>query len=295
MPPTATAYLVDNGSLAPAATLSLRRIAAALSARVGGQIVPVSLLHSDKVPASELGGTPAETLEAALRRRLEEGESQHRVLPLFFGPSGALTDYLPRRLARLRERFPSFTVRLAPWLDDPADPRLGLLLAGQVRAILATSQDPGGPGAAVAAGGRTAPDTSGVASACVILVDHGSPVQAVTAIRDRLAAELRAHLGESVRTVIPASMERRAEAAYAFNEPLLERALDEAAARGLCDVVLAQLFLSPGRHAGPGGDIATICEKACARHAALRIRRTPLVGEHPGLIDILADRLAAVA
>ena len=51
------------------------------------------------------------------------------------------------------------------------------------------------------------------------------------------------------------------------------------------------LFLSPGRHAGEGGDIAEICDQAMARSAGLRVTSTRLVGEHDGIVDILATRL----
>ena len=71
-------------------------------------------------------------------------------------------------------------------------------------------------------------------------------------------------------------MERRPGPAYAFADPLLENALRDrfdtfAAAKATAPdteershllVVVALLFLSPGRHAGPGGDIATILEDA---------------------------------
>jgi sirohydrochlorin ferrochelatase len=60
------------------------------------------------------------------------------------------------------------------------------------------------------------------------------------------------------------------------------------------DVVLAMLFLSPGRHAGVGGDISGICADVQQQATGLRITPTPLVGEHPLLIDILHDRLQEV-
>jgi sirohydrochlorin ferrochelatase len=89
-------------------------------------------------------------------------------------------------------------------------------------------------------------------------------------------------------------MERRAGGEFDFNEPLLERALSGIAGdAGPGDVVILPLFFSPGRHAGPGGDIAVICEAARERHPGLRIHRTALVGEHPLLVEILADRAIA--
>ena len=87
-------------------------------------------------------------------------------------------------------------------------------------------------------------------------------------------------------------MERRAGAEYDFNEPLLEKLLEqEEWNRG--EVIVALQFLLPGRHAGPGGDVAKICLRAGQLHARLRTRLTPLVAEHALLLAILADRWRA--
>lgn len=51
------------------------------------------------------------------------------------------------------------------------------------------------------------------------------------------------------------------------------------------------LFLSPGRHAGEGGDIAEICAAAEQRHPGLSVTTTALVGEHPGIVEIMHTRL----
>ena len=265
--------LVDNGSLEPASTLNLRTIAARLGESLGRKVVPVSLLHSNAVPADQLGGQPAELLADALATRLQAGESNFLVVPLFFGPSGALTDFLPTRVAALKARFPQLCVRVAPWLvdvDAADDERMAAILEENVRAKIAE-----------------------VASRpAVILVDHGSPARAVTAVREHLARQLRSHLGPALRDVVAASMERRAEPEYDFNEPLLERAFDRPGFDA-GSVIVAMLFISPGRHAGPAGDIARICAAAQQRHPELRIVMTDLVGRHPGLIPILVDRVRA--
>jgi sirohydrochlorin ferrochelatase len=52
------------------------------------------------------------------------------------------------------------------------------------------------------------------------------------------------------------------------------------------ETVVAPLFLSPGRHAGPDGDLAQIC-RAVHPHSHL----TELVGTHPFAIDALAGAL----
>ena len=111
-------FLVDNGSLEPAATLALRELAARLSRRLDQPVEPVSLLHSSGIAADLLGGRPAEILLPALERRLREGQNEFTLLPLFFGPSRALTEYLPENLARLKAKYPALRVRLAPPLHD---------------------------------------------------------------------------------------------------------------------------------------------------------------------------------
>ena len=254
--------LLDNGSLAPAATLRLRELAATLATRVGAPVAPVSLLHSSGVPAAELGGVPAEIFEPAVERRAREGARDFLVLPLFFGPSRALTDYLPERIAALRAKFPELRVRVAPELFAPDDRRLVRILADHVRATGDASR--------------------------VALVDHGSPVPVVTAVREALAEQLRAELGAGA-VVAGCCMERRPGADYDFNGPLLA---DLLASDGWRDasVTVAMQFLLPGRHAGPSGDVAEICRYAEAQHARLRTRLTPLVAEHPLLGEILADR-----
>jgi sirohydrochlorin ferrochelatase len=263
--------LADNGSLEPAAILGLRTVAARLGESLGQKVAPVSLRHSNAVPVDQLGGQPAELLTDALAARLQAGESEFLVVPLFFGPSGALTDFLPARVAALKAKFPQLRVRVAPWLVDvgaASDERMAAILEDNVRAKIAESS------------GRPA----------VIVVDHGSPVRAVTAVREHLARQLRSRLGPAVRSVLAASMERRPEPEYDFNEPLLEHAFDRPGFDA-GPVIVAMLFLSPGRHAGPGGDIARICAAAQQRHPELRIVMTDLVGRHPGLIPILVDRV----
>ena len=132
----------------------------------------------------------------------------------------------------------------------------------------------------------------------VVVCDHGSPQRAVAEVRDRLAAELAVFLGDEVESVAPASMERREGEAYAFNEPLLATLLARAPF-DTGEVVVVLQFLSPGRHAGPGGDVAAICE--AAEEAArtwgrrLRIAMTEPMASDPRLLAVLARRMTAAA
>ena len=82
-----------------------------------------------------------------------------------------------------------------------------------------------------------------------------------------------------------------------FNGELLEKKLDACVPAGsAANLVLAMMFISPGRHAGPGGDIEAICAEAQTRHPGLQLAISPLIGEHPLLIDILkADAVEAEA
>lgn len=266
--------LVDNGSLEPAATLGLRELARRLGAQVGQTVYPVSLLHAHKVPREQLHGEPAVIVETFLGTQLAAGETDFVVLPLFFGPSRAISEYLPGLIAKLQAAQPRLHVRIAPVLHRPGDAALAQMLADRVRAV----------------------QTEGFSRGEVVrvaMVDHGSPVREVAAVRDEVAAQLAGELGDTVAEVAPCSMERRPGAEYDFNEPLLASLLARAPFNG-GPVIVAQLFLQPGRHAGDGGDIAEICARATTAAPTLRIVRTEPLGTHPQLIGLLAQRLADV-
>lgn len=266
--------LIDNGSLVPASTQALREVAAELAMRTGCKIAPVSLQHSDRVSAEQLDGEAAEVLSTWLRREVVGGETDFVVLPFFLGPSRAILEYLPAVAAGVREEWPGLRLRVAAPLYQPGDDRLAQILSVLVRDELTPS---------FLRGER----------ARVALVDHGSPLVAVTAVRDALAVQLSGTLGATVAAVAPCSMERRPGADYAFNEPLLADLLArERWSAG--PVIVAQLFLGPGRHAGPDGDIARICADALKAAPNLRIVRTAPLGSHPMLLDVLTDRLQQV-
>lgn len=266
-------FLIDNGSLRPQAIVALRRLATALSERAGLNVEAVSLLHSNKVSAELLGGVPATTVKQRLQACLDAGQRDFICLPLFLGPSSAIVDYLPRLLGEFRQQYPDLRVKVASVIagEDVAapEPRLVQILAEQVRAL---SPVPG--------------DT-------VALLDHGTPVRAVNEVRNAVARLLAKDLGAAVAGVLPCSMERRPGPDYAFNDPLLEHLGQQRTFTG-GRLILAMFFLLPGRHAGPGGDVAEICDGLVSAGAFERVDATPLVGEHPLLLDILEDRLRSV-
>ena len=267
-----TCYLItDNGSYRPEATFSLRSLAQRLGVRVGETIHPVSLLHSTKISPDKLDGVPAEIFEPFIKKKREEGVDRFHVTPMFFGPSAAILEYIPQRVEALSPNWQALEVRVAPCVVDVAakgDTRMAQILVDQILA---------------------ARDAEGFKSPSVAVVDHGAPRNKVT--------EVRNHLGEQVRQLLSAddfphvtacSMERRDGDEYAFNEPLLERVIGAEGFQN--EVLVSMLFASPGRHAGPGGDVAQICVDAAESHSELKWRMTELVAGHDGIIDILAER-----
>lgn len=269
MQKTATVLLVDNGSLRPDATLSLRKLADGLSFRIGCRVEPVSLLHSNRVDPELLGGRPAEVLEPALTGRLAAGGRDFIIVPLFIGPSRALTVFIPELREQLRGHYPELQLLVASPLVDGEGASIGALaeiLQRGVQQVVARDR---------------------LVRPRVVVCDHGSPVRAVAKVRDRVTDALSNLLGDSVAGVRAASMERRPEPEFAFNDPLLEQALHEC---GDGPVVVSMLFLQPGRHAGNAGDVAAICRVAMEANPGMRVVRTSLVGEDPALLPLLEER-----
>lgn len=258
--------LVDNGSRRAGSTLLLRRLASALGKRIGRLVEPVSLQHADRAPIDALGGRQAVLLEQRLTSGLSANQRDFLLVPLFFGPSRAISGAIPEMAERLCERFGAFRLRVAETLCPPGE---GETMLAQV---MEESLEPG-------------------AGEIVVLVDHGSPIPQVTAVRSRLAQALSERLGDRNR-IVEAVMERRPGPEYDFNGPLLADAIDRIAQdTPEARIALSLLFLAPGRHAGEGGDIAEIVAAARRRHPGLRIRTSRLVGEHPLLPEILAERI----
>ena len=264
-------FLVDNGSVKPAAYFNLKRIAGKLSQRIGQAVTAAPLLHANKIPPDKLGGEKVEILEDLMRKAYLRGDREWSLLPLFFGPSGAILNYLPRRLRLLAKSHPGFFCKLLHPLyrsDSNGGPELVQILGELTESVIAEHR---------------------LEKPVLVLVDHGSPRREVTLVRSVLTKELARALEGRVRATFAASLERRNGPKWDFNEPLLERVLARKLVRG-GNAVIAQMFISPGRHAGPGGDISRICAEAERRHGELKTYRTQLVGEHPRLIDLLEIR-----
>jgi len=259
--------LVDNGSSRASSTKLLRSIAERLSKRTGVDVTAVSLAHADKTPAEELDGTPARVFSTFLREEVRDRDIKTiLVLPLFLGPSKAVTKRIPDILQGVNDEISEIKWFVAPPLCQ--DNRLVSLMETEVR--------------------RTIEENS-LDKPHVIVVDHGSPSPEVVAVRDSLADRLRTSMitDDCVSQVHAASMERRPGPEYAFCDPLLIDCIPQVGG-GDGDIVLSMAFLLPGTHAGEGGDIDEICEKALMESGSRRrVFKTRLMGESELLLDIL--------
>ena len=264
--------LADNGSRRPEAILALRRVAVKLAMRTGLETEAVGLLHSDEVKAESLCGLPGETVETCLRRRLAAGEREFLIVPFFLGPSRALTKWLLGKLEGLRREFFDLRARVAPCLAGQQ---------GDGEEVLAE---------AVAERVRSCITKAGLDRPFIAFTDHGSPAREVWEVRERVGELTRRKLSDEVLGLRTCSMERRPGEAYDFNEPLLEKLLfDEEVALG-GEVVVARFFLSPGRHAGEGGDLDRVQSDAEVTCPGLRIFATEPLGEHPLVLELLSRR-----
>ncbi len=260
-----TVVLIDNGSLEPAATLNLRTVAAQISIAVGVRVHPVSWKHSDRISLAALDGDAAAwTLLPWMAAQLAAGERDFIFIPFFISAQGAIGSALRQDLEKLQTPATPFTFTFTASLaDSDVIPKI---VANRIRQIL---------------------DAGALITPPVIVVDHGGPSPTSAALRNQITDVVRLLLADNVGTVVSASMEG---AEHPHNQPLLA---DQLRAPGFNSsaVIVALLFLSPGRHAGPGGDIAQICGAAETENSALRCDLTDLVGTHPYAVDALIAAL----
>ncbi|MBT3203329.1 MAG: cobalamin biosynthesis protein CbiX [Gammaproteobacteria bacterium] len=269
-----TIMLVDNGSVKPEATLQLRRLAESLGNNCEQKVFPVSLRHANRINSDFLNGKPASTLVPFLSERLKAGFNQFILIPLFFTESGALTSFVPEQLELLERQFGKIdlTVTDVIYPLPEGDNRLVNILFDHVLQQIRN-------------------DTS--VKHNIVLVDHGSPSQKVSAVRQHVAAALQSKFNDVV--IEQAVMERREGEQYDFNGPLLDQWLEQKATHGELSAIVVLMFFLPGSHAGDGGDIENICHGIKQQHPDFNIYITPLVAENAGLIDILLCRVLAAS
>jgi sirohydrochlorin ferrochelatase len=267
--------LCDNGSRQPAATLMLREIAQQLSAMAQQPVDAVSLQHSDSIDAGMLNKQAAQTLPGYLSRQIQRGERDFIILPLFFGKSRALTSFIPEQVNSLHQQYGDFSLRVAEVLYPMpnGDPALVQILYDNI---------------------QQCPLQNSAAIKQVVLVDHGSPVPTVTDVRKSIASQLVKLLGDDI-SLSQAVMERRTGKEYDFNGDMLEVCLLDMAEQGMRGAIVSMMFLLPGRHAGEKGDVNEICARVMQRYPNFKVWISPLISEHPLLIDILNRRLQNIS
>jgi len=265
--------LVDNGSIRPASTLVLRRVATEVGRIAGAEVLPISLDHSNRVAPEDLGGKPAVLLSDFLVSA-ECGSKKKRIviLPVFLGNRGAIVRRVESVVEDVRAARPDLKVKMARFLfeeDGPGQEILATAVAARVREKLSPNDN---------------------RKPVVVLTDHGSPLPIAAQVRNFVAGQVQMILRDEVHCVVPASMERRKGKSYAFTDPLLEEVLRRPVVEER-PVILAMFFLLPGRHAGEGGDVAEIRDEAIAETGNFDVRTTELLADHPLIISAFVERV----
>ena len=264
-------FLVDNGSRQPESVIYMRNVALELVNSTGVPVTPSGIMHSHKIDPSKLNGQPGISMESFFLSKDSGTFKNLAFIPMFLGPSLAITDWLPEKLREWSHNKIDRKYSIADCLFRKGDHRLATALEEYVVDLIPTCSP---------------------VKPFVILVDHGTPLHEVNLVREEIGYILERKLGNKISGSSTACMERREGTEYDFNDPLLERLLEKKEALGSTFVIIAQLFLAPGRHAGLNGDIAHICAPFLNRD--MNIERTPTLGNHPLILEILAERLKEV-
>ena len=270
--------LIDNGSLRANATLQLRNLAEKLTFKSSLKIHPISCKHSNKIPVEELNDQPANTFSNFMKQQLFAGKKEFILLPLFFGNSRALTYFIPNEIALLEQVFGKFTLKIAETIYPLPQGEADLTDIIYDHVISTSTKD--------------SDQQSKIKN--IVLVDHGSPVPRVTAVRQHLAESVRERLINAqieAEALEEAVMERREGKEYDFNGDLLKSWLIQKAQAGETQASVILMFFLPGSHAGEGGDIVEICDAVMDKYPEFHVSISPLISDHPKLIFILNKRL----
>ena len=272
-----TILLFDNGSLRPEATFRLRALAKQLSDAISMKVEPVSLLHSCKIKPKSLNGLPATIIRRRFKEAIQMGEKKFICVPLFLGPSLAITEYLVELIDEAKSLDPEMTIHVAEPLCgsdvNHPDERLVMILKELIEAAITSSN---------------------ANYQNIVLVDHGSPIEKMAFLRNAIAEKLSVLFRERRLKITASSMERREGEAYVFNEPLLETIPDYLGLKPNESLMVAMFFLMPGRHAGDGGDVDAILQSLQKQNKICSYKKTELIATHPIIIDLLADRVKSV-
>jgi len=287
--------LVDHGSSRAAAALNLRAVAAQLEDLLDADptrpirtVISTSIRLSDRVPPEELGGNAVPLAVPLIESLIAQGERRLVIVPFFLGPSPAIHEVLTKALQEQVELHPDLDARIAPPLvcrcpflfgaqtEDYGDNVIAEILHDRIVETIRREKIDRHP--------------------AVVLVEHGSRQPAVGRVTEYVAASLLAQLHDKASVFFQSSLEQPGDQTlnanpaflHTIGNPLLEQALEWDQLVGK-DVVVALMFLGPGHHAGPGGDVARIIEKSTAGRTG-RVYMTDIVGSHPKLVSLLAKR-----
>lgn len=115
----------------------------------------------------------------------------------------------------------------------------------------------------------------------ILLVDHGSR-----------RPEANAQLDEVAKLLAAAAPDLPVRAVHMeIARPSIAEGVAACVAAGAEEIVVTPYFLGPGRHALE--DVPRLAREAAERHAGLRLRFADPLGVHPGIVDVLLDRIAA--
>lgn len=117
-------------------------------------------------------------------------------------------------------------------------------------------------------------------SRAILLVDHGSRVEAANAQLAEVARLVASEAAEPGLLVHHAHME--------LGAPSIGEAIDALASLGIGEVVVVPYFLAPGRHASV--DVPRLAHEAAARHPGLAVRVAPCLGVHALLAQLVLTR-----
>jgi len=248
-----------------------------------------------------------------LKKRLESVPELHVslvVVPLFFGQSKTVTDFIPSALAALSAEYPKrVSITMANSL-------MGSNI-GKGKSIVVPDSCVGDDalvakavGVKILKGLNSKNQHPFSNTTKVVIMDHGSPSKCVTESRELLASQVNAMLKldkdyenldgndcQSLLNVFTACMERRDGPKYDFNGDVLSTKITKLADRfpDIEHIVVGLMFLSGGRHAGKDGDIDTMVRAIEEVHPSISVYVTePLSGSPLLLSQIIKNYAYAV-
>jgi sirohydrochlorin ferrochelatase len=115
----------------------------------------------------------------------------------------------------------------------------------------------------------------------LLIVDHGSKVQAANEMLSEVASLL--HSMAPNLTVHAAHME--------LCEPSIAQGIAQCVASGATEIIVFPYMLSPGRHATE--DIPRMSKEAAAHYPGVTVRVTDPFGVHEKLVEIILERAQA--